>query len=214
MPYTLPFSKNNPIKVTLTNGKGTVLAKITRFNEETGKVCWIDLDRKWKGSMHVTHVVRAEPKEIADRAAAAAAAAAAKAAPVDAVVSKWEIGPMRRGPMMMEGYYFASTILYEGKRVGKIVDRGDGGMTDLEFSDYALQRQFVEDTKKWAEANGAEISPYVSNIDDFWDWFLVDRPNGITAKTYFAEKKAEMAKWLAKHTPIHTGNLALVNGQI
>jgi hypothetical protein len=204
--FTLPFSKHNPIKITLKNGE-VILARITRFNAETGKVNWIDKGEKWKGTTHVTRLVKADPKEIADWAAAKAS----KVAPVDAGVSKWEIGPMRKGPMMMEGYYFASTVLYEGKRVGKIVDRGDGGPTDLEFNDHTLERQFIADTKKWAIDNGGDEH---DGFEEFWTWFLDDRPNGITAKTYFAEKKAEMEKWLANTKPIHTGDLALVKGQI
>jgi hypothetical protein len=207
--FTLPFSKNNPIKITLKDGS-TILARITRFNPDNGKVNWIDLDEKWKGFLHVSKVVKADPKEIATLAAAKAA----KVAPVDPIMSSWTIGPMKRGPMMMEGYYYSSTIIFANKRVGKIVDRGDGGMTDLEFSDYALQRQFVECTKRWAIDNGAEDSPYASFIDDYWTWYLEDRVNGKDAKTYFAEKKAEMEKWRANTKPTHTGNLALVNGQI
>ncbi len=204
--FTLPCHKHNPIKVTLKNGE-VILARITRFNEATGKVCWIDKGEKWKGTTHCTKVVKATPEEVL----AWSKVKEDTMAPVDPIMKDWAVGPMKRGPMMMEGYYFASTVTFRGTRVGKIVDRGDGGMVDLEFKDLSLHRQFGEDANKWAVANGGDAQ---DGYEEFWAWYCDERPTGKDAKTFFKEKKDEMEKYLATHKPIHTGNLALVNGQI
>jgi hypothetical protein len=132
-------------------------------------------------------------------------------AKMDDSMKDWEIGPMRKGPQMMEGYYFSSIVSYKGKKVGKIVDRGDGGDTDLEFKDYTIQQKFVDDTKKWAAANGGGEQ---DGYDEFWAWMTEDRLKGIDAKTFFANEKAKIESWLKGVKPVHTGNLDLVNGKV
>jgi hypothetical protein len=134
-----------------------------------------------------------------------------KLAPLDPVVADWEVGPLRRGPAMTDGYYFSSTVSYKGKKVGKIVDRGDGGCTDLEFKDYNLQNKFMDDTKKWAAANGGGAN---DGTDEFWAWMTEDRLKGVDAKTFFVNEKAKIESWLKGVKPVHTGNLDLVNGKI
>jgi hypothetical protein len=104
----------------------------------------------------------------------------------------WDVGPMKRGPMRMEGYYFSSTVSFQGKKVGKIVDRGDGGMVDLEFKDYNLHRKFGEDANKWAIANGGDAN---DGYEEFWTWMTDDRPKGIDAKKFFENQRMEMLKW-------------------
>jgi hypothetical protein len=211
MPHlpNLHFSKHNTIKVTLKDGS-TIFARITRINEATGKVCWIDRDEKWKGSMHASRVVVATPKEVADWAVAKAS----KIPEIDPIMKDWDVSKMRRGPQMMEGYYYSSNISLYGKKVGKIVDYGNGGPIDLEFADMQLQKKFIEDCKKWAVANGGSET---DGFEEFWSWMTEDRPKGMDAKASLAEKKAWMAELDAKYgnkTVTHTGDLALINGQI
>jgi hypothetical protein len=139
---------------------------------------------------------------------------APSAAPIDPIMSGWELGNTQRGPMMMEGYYFSVMVLRNGKRVGKIVDAGMGGSVMTEqFKDHNVEHDFNETCKTWAINNGADPH-YLEAASEFWTWWDEARPKGKDAKTYFKEKNEEMAEWLASVKPTHTGDLALVNGQI
>lgn len=134
-----------------------------------------------------------------------------EAAPIHPIMAKWSLGKTKRGPMMMEGYYFAIPVLLNGKRVGEIIDEGNGGSNFTRFKDHNLAREFENDCKEWAKANG-DTSEY-EHATEFWGWWDEARPSGKDAATYFKEKNEEMAKWLANVKPIHTGNLLLVNGK-
>lgn len=191
--FTLPCHKHNPIKITLKNGE-TILAKITRFDTDTGKVSWKDKDGNWKGSTHCTRVIKATPEEVL----AWSKAKADKVAPIDFIMKDWDIGKTKRGPQMMEGHYYCVNVLLCGKKVGKIVDYGNGGPVDLEFCDRRIQNKFLEDTKKWELANGGDAK-YGASFEDFWHWMEDDRLKGIDAKTYFTNQKAMFAEWEAKY---------------
>lgn len=207
--FTLPCHKHNPIKITLKNGE-TILAKITRFDPETGKVCWKDKAEKWKGSTHCTRVIKATPEEVLAWSKAHEVAVA----PLDPCMAGWELGKTQRGPMMMEGYYYHVMVLFNGKRVGKIVDEGNGGPTMTEhFKDHTLEKVFNDNCTTWARNNGADMQ-YLEAASEFWAWWDEGRTKGLDAKSFFKEKNEEMAKWLGKQTPIHTGNLALVEGKV
>jgi hypothetical protein len=214
--FTLPFSKHNPIKVTLKNGE-VIFARITRVNEATGKVSWIDLKEKWKGSTHVTRAVKATPEElnvIYKERDAVEKAKVANMAPVDPCMAGWELGKTQRGPLMMEGHYYHVSVLFNGKRVGKIVDEGNGGPTMTEhFKDHTLEKQFNKDCETWAKNNGACMS-YLEAAAEFWHWWEKERIEGKDAKTYFKEQREQFEEFSKGQTPIHTGNLALVEGKV
>lgn len=205
----LHFSKHNTIKITLDDGS-TILARITRYNEQTGKVCWIDRDEKWKGSMHASKVVVASPKEVAEWSANKAS----KVAPLDPCMAGYELGKTKKGPMMMEGYYFSVAVYKDHKKIGEIVDEGNGGTVDTRnFKNPADERLFNEACRKWCENNGADLQ-YVEEASEFWTWWDTARLNGTDAKTYFKEKNETFAKMFGEQKPTHTGNLDLVNGKI
>jgi hypothetical protein len=213
--FTLPCHKHNPIKVTLKNGE-VILARITRFNEATGKVCWIDKGEKWKGSTHCSRIVKATPEEVLAWSKAHEVAMA----PVDPILAGYELGKTKRGPMMMEGYYFAVPVYHNGKKIGEIVDEGQGG--DVIFNakyQWGTELPFREVVRKWAMTNGAS-GTYLEELSELWAWWDEARPKGKDAKTFFKEQNEEMAKLFPgprpeiKQNPIHTGDLALVKGQI
>lgn len=204
----MTFTKNNTIKITLKDNS-TIFARVTRYNELTGKVCWIDRDGKWKGSTHVRNVVVATPAEMATWASAKAA----KVAPLDPCMVGWELGKTKRGPMMMEGYYYSISVYKNSIKVGNIVDMGDGGMIHTQFKDHNIDKLFNEACETWAKSNGAD-SKYLEAASEFWAWWDEARPNGISAKDFFKKKSDEMKEWLASVKPVHSGNLDLVNGTI
>jgi hypothetical protein len=135
-----------------------------------------------------------------------------EAAPISPIMAKWSIGKTKRGPMMMEGYYFSAPVLLNGKRVGEVIDEGNGGSVMTRFKDHALDRAFNADCKEWALASGASGS-YLEAACEFWGWYDDERTKGITAEAYFKAKNDEMAAWLATVKPVHTGDLSLVEGK-
>lgn len=203
----LPFSKNNPIKVTLKSGE-VVLARITRYSEETGMLNWIDKNEKWQGKIHVSKVVKATPEEVL----AWSKAKEATMAPISPIMAKWSLGKTKRGPMMMEGYYFSAPVLLNGKRVGEVIDEGNGGSVMTRFKTHDLDRAFNADCKEWALAHGASGS-YLEAACEFWGWYEDERTKGITAEAYFKAQNDRFAELTKGQTPIHTGNLALVEGK-
>ena len=183
------IKKNDYILVTRDNGK-VILGRATKVApwSKNPKVTVVNYHFKDGEAMYAA-------KADARKCRMAPADMIPEAAPIHPIMKDWDVGPMRKGPMMMEGYYFSSTISFFGKKVGKIVDRGDGGMVDLEFKDFATQRKFEEDAKKWASANGGDEN---DGYEEFWTWMTDHRHRGIPADTYFKEKKEEFAKWTAK----------------
>ena len=187
--FTLPCHKHNPIKITLKNGEG-ILARITRFNDETGKVNWIDKGEKWKGTTHCTKVVKATPEEVLAWSKAHEVAMA----PVDPCMVGWSLGKMKKGPQMMEGYYFASPILFNDVKVGEIIDEGNGGCVITRFKDHNLAKTFEDACDKWALENGAD-GRCADGKENFWGWWGDARPKGIDAKTFFKGEKESMLKF-------------------
>jgi hypothetical protein len=116
-------------------------------------------------------------------------------AEVHPIMKDWDVGPLRRGPMMMEGYYFHSMLSFCGKRVGKIVDAGNGGPVELEFKDRKIEQKFIDDAKKWALANGGDEN---DGFEEFWSWMTDERNNNISAEAFFKAKKEEFAKWASQ----------------
>ena len=142
---------------------------------------------------------------------------APEAASVHPIMAKWSLGKTKRGPQMMEGYYFSAPILLNGKKVGEVVDEGNGGCTMIRFfKDYTLRLAFEKDCTEWCKVNGADMD-HIEAESEFWSWWDDARPKGKDAVTYFKESAEEMQKWLGSvkdQKPIHTGNLALVEGKI
>lgn len=121
-------------------------------------------------------------------------------AAVHPIMAKWSLGKTKRGPMMMEGYYFAVPVLLNGKRVGEIVDEGNGGSTMTRFKDHTLTKQFENDCTEWCKANGADMT-YLEVESEFWSWWDEARPKGTDAATYFKNENADRAKWLHTDAP-------------
>jgi len=204
----LPFSKHNPIKVTLKSGE-VVLARITRYNEATGILNWIDKNEKWQGKSLVGNVVKATPEEIF----AWSKAKEANMAPISPIMAKWSLGKTKRGPQMMEGYYYSAPILLNGKRVGEIIDEGNGGSVMTRCKDHTIDRAFQSDCKAWALANGASGS-YLEADSEFWGWYEDERVKGITAEAYFKAQNDRFAELTKGQTPVTNSNAfaSAVNG--
>ncbi len=174
----LPFPHTSILRITLKDDT-TILARITKYTEATGIVKWLDVAGTWSGSIHVSAAIVASPEDVR----AAEAAAAARMAPVDPCMDGWTLGTSKRGPMMMEGSYYAIPVLHHGKAVGKLVDRGDGGSVWTEFKDHALGRTFEKACAAWVAAS-TDSPGHHEPTACFWHWWENDRPKGITAKAY------------------------------
>lgn len=111
------------------------------------------------------------------------------------IMAKWSLGKTKRGPMMMEGYYFSVPILLNGKKVGEIIDEGNGGMNFTRFKDHNLSINFDNDCREWCKANG-DTSEH-EHASEFWGWWDEARPLGKDAVTYFKEKNERFMKWMA-----------------
>jgi hypothetical protein len=181
------IAKNSPIKVTLKNGS-TILANVTKVDGNA--VSWIAKDKTWKGKMNLTSVVPATPLECAEWAKAQAA----KEAPIDPIMAKWTLGTIKRGPKMMEGYYFSIGVYRDGKKCGEMIDEGNGGCVITRFKDHSVGLAFEKDCDNWALANGADGRTN-SGIEHFWGWYDEARPKGIDAKKFFENERMEMLKW-------------------
>jgi hypothetical protein len=118
-----------------------------------------------------------------------------KVAETHPIMAKWSLGKTKRGPMMMEGYYFSVPVLLNGKRVGEIIDEGNGGSNFTRFKEHHFAINFDNDCREWCKANG-DNSEY-EHASEFWGWWDEARPEGKDAVTYFKEKNERMAKWLA-----------------
>jgi hypothetical protein len=114
---------------------------------------------------------------------------------------------------MMEGYYFSADILFDGKKIGMIVDEGNGGCITTRFNDRAMSIAFEKDCKEWCRVHGAHME-HTEYESEFWTWWDEARPKNKDAATYFKDQKEEMKQWLGSVKPVHTGNLALVEGKV
>jgi hypothetical protein len=128
-------------------------------------------------------------------------------------MAKWTLGKTKRGPCMDEGYYYEANILLHGKKVGLIVDEGNGGCTITRFIDHRITINFHNDCMEWAKANCADMD-HIEAESDFWQWWDEARPIGKDAFIFFKEKNEEMASWSSNAKPIHSGNTSLVEGKV
>lgn len=181
----MAITKKSILSVTLKDGS-TILAKITKIDAATGKVSWADLNGAWRGSLHISRAVEATVFQLNARELEKEALKAI----ADPIIAAWSFGPQRRGPLMREGYYFSSVVFHNGKRVGKIVDRGDGGEVVLEFVDRALASSFEHDVRQWVSISGGDIH---DGISDFWSWMTEHRNLGVDAAQFFAKKAGNSA---------------------
>lgn len=183
------IKKNDPILVTRDNGevwvgKATKVAPWTK-NPKITVVTFISSDEN--GDFRCTADAR--------RCTIAPADALPKEAETHPIMAKWSLGKTKRGPEMMEGYYYSVPVLLNGKKVGEIIDEGNGGGNFTRFKDHTLEIAFNADCKAWAKANGDD-SEY-EHASEFWGWWEEAKPKGKDAVTYFKEKKERMLKWMA-----------------
>jgi hypothetical protein len=174
------------------NGK-PIIGKVTKIgpwskNPKITVLNWISVNGDFKGRCDAAKVTLSDykPPVIVE-------------ATVDSCMAAWSLGKEKKGPMMMEGHYFESALYFNGKKVGIVCDRGDGGPMDVTCKDFAVARQFEADCKVWGEKNGHNDADF----ETFYSWWHDGRPEGKDAKTYLGEREAEMKEWLASVKPIH-----------
>jgi hypothetical protein len=119
-------------------------------------------------------------------------------APTDPIMAKWSLGKEKKGPEMMEGYYFASPILLHGKKVGEAVDEGNGGDMYVRCSSSELARMFEKDCAEWLKKN-CPGSRYADGVSDFYLWWHDARPIGKDAATYLREEKEKIDAMCDRH---------------
>ena len=185
---TLPFNKKSILHITLQSGE-KIFAKVTRFDPVSGKVSWKDLDEHWKGSLHVSRVVVADPQLVKDWEASKQS----QIAPMPTVMSRWSFGKTKRGPAMMEGHYYEAPILLDGKKVGLVVDEGYGGPIDEHISDPNIRKQFNNDINTLRAAY-PEFREMLSHL---WSWWEDDRNKGITFDECYRKFEEMMAQYKA-----------------
>lgn len=136
-----------------------------------------------------------------------------ESAPVHSIMAAWSIGKTKRGPQMMEGYYFSAPILLNGKKVGIIADEGNGGCTMTRFKDRSVETAFQAACKAWAMANGAS-GTYLEAESEFWGWYEDERVKGITAEAYFKAQNERFAELTKGQKPVTNSDafVAAVNG--
>jgi len=147
-------------------------------NKDIIAVNWISLDNAFKGVSDIRKCAEMEDP----------------AAPTDPIMARWSIGKEKMGPMMREGHIFSSPLMLDGKKIGSIVDGGNGG-TMYVIAPNTERNLFEKNCAQWSEVNGAEKS---DTIAKFLGWWHDARPLGTDAKMYFASEKKELEKWLGK----------------
>lgn len=177
----MPITKNSIITVTDVKDNKT-LARVTKVgpdkrNPRFTVVHWLSLDGNWKGISPI----------------GLCASAADPAAPVDCTMKDWSLGKEKKGPLMREGYYFESPLLYKGKKVGVVCDEGNGGCMHVRVN-WEVPIHFASDCEKWCKKVGIPLHEPVS---EFYSWWYEGRPIGKDAKTYFADREAEFQKSIA-----------------
>ena len=186
--------KNNSIKVTSKDGS-VILSRVVSVKPngivaDASLVSWKSLDGEWKGKAYLKNCVKMTPLECAE----AAKAREAKFAPVDPIMAKWVMGTTKKGPLMSDGYYFSIAVYLGAKKVGEVIDEGNGGCVITRFKDHSLGLAFEKDCDTWSLANGADGRTN-SGIEHFWGWYDDARPKGIDAKKFFENERMEMLKW-------------------
>jgi hypothetical protein len=183
--------KNSFINVKRNDGT-VILARATKVapwvkNPKVTVVNWISFDEQWKGVADLKNCTLATAIEIPKEPVGA---------PVDPSMAQWSLGKIKRGPQMMEGYYFAIPVLFNGVKVGELVDEGNGGCVITRFKDYTLAKTFEDACDKWALENGAD-GRCNDGKEHFWGWWDEARPKGIDAKTFFKSERESMLKFMA-----------------
>jgi hypothetical protein len=141
-------------------------------------VNWISLCGEWKGKADAKNCTTAPAEAIPQPAA------------VHPIMAAWSFGKTKRGPQMMEGYYFAAPILHNGKKVGEMVDEGNGGGAYPERMEPVLRQKFHDDCVAWVKANGCDDT--FGMEESYWGWYENSRNKGIDAAAHFkAEAAAE-----------------------
>jgi hypothetical protein len=190
------IKKNDWIQVTRDNGE-VILGIATKVapwskNPKRTVVNYKDVADTFTSRADAVRCKIADPILVA----ATAANIASKYAPLDACMAGWSLGKMKKGPQMMEGYYFASPILFNDVKVGEIIDEGNGGCVITRFKDHNLAKTFEDACDKWALENGAD-GRYADGKEHFWGWWDDARTKGIDAKTFFKNEKEEMLPFMA-----------------
>jgi hypothetical protein len=162
----------------------------------------------WKKNPALTVVnyhFKQNGKEYASRAdgrqcAKAPASMIPQPAKTDPIMARWSLGKEHRGPQMMEGYLFYCSVYLLGKKVGELIDEGNGG--DMEFhGDHRIGKSFAECCEKWEAANDPAYNGHTYNPESsFYEWWHRARPDGKDAKTYFIETNAQFKESISKQT--------------
>jgi hypothetical protein len=187
--------KNDWIYVTRDNGD-VILGIATKVapwskNPKITVVNWKDAAETFTCTADARRCRLATPDEVAKFNDAKSA----NYAPMDPCMAGWSLGKTKRGPQMMEGYYFAIGVYKDNKKVGEIVDEGNGGCVVTRFKNHADETLFREACRKWAMQNLAD-GRYADELEHFWGWWDEARPNGISAKDYFKNEKEQMLKYM------------------
>ena len=188
--------KNSIINVNRKDGT-IILARATKVapwvkNPNVTIVNWISFDEQWKSTADLKNCTLATALEVS----AASKEKEVAMAPLDACMEGYSLGKTKKGPMMMEGYYFAIGVYKDNKKIGELVDEGNGGPVMSRFTNHADGIIFGEACRKWAMQNLAD-GRYGDEYEHFWGWWDEARPKGIDAKTYFKNEKEHMLKFMA-----------------
>lgn len=192
------IKKNDNILVTRDNGK-EYLGVATKVGPWSKNPKVTVVNYHFKDEMGVAWSAKADARKCR-MAPADMIPKAPEAAPTHPIMAKWSLGKTKRGPEMMEGYYFAVPVLLNGKRVGEIIDEGNGGGTMTRFKDRDTEKAFLADCKAWCVAHG-DANPYECE-GDFWGWWDESRPKGKDSATHFKEEAERWAEMTKGQTPI------------
>jgi len=91
---------------------------------------------------------------------------------------------------------FHAKLTLDGKIVGNAMNDGWGGCNCYHFKDSEIEKQFYSDCKAWCTQFG-----YADMLepDSTWvDWYVTDRPYGVTAETVIQNFKKEIDILLKK----------------
>jgi hypothetical protein len=112
------------------------------------------------------------------------------------VMDKWGV----KGYKEIEGHgdspTFHAKITLNGKVVGEAMNDGWGGCNCYRFNDRELDSQFHADVKAWVAHFGYAD---MFEPDDSWvDWYVLERPYGVTADKYISGYKEKMESFSSR----------------
>jgi len=89
---------------------------------------------------------------------------------------------------------FHAKLTLNGKVVGEAMNDGWGGCNCYHFKDNDIKTMFYKETKLWVSQFGYKdmLEPSSSWID----WYVLERPYGVTAEMFISKYKEEMDSFL------------------